>query len=364
MALTQSAVSEDWLVSAAEQLIAKGKELGSLDPAEVVESLPLDDPTPESYFTIFDTFRSLGIAIGDEEPEEPQTQEEVEASLEALADSRALDDPVRMYLREMGRVSLLTAAQEVELAQAIEAGSRAARDRMIESNLRLVVSIAKKYMGRGLTFLDVIQEGNVGLMRAVDKFDYRRGYKFSTYATWWIRQGITRSIADQSRTIRLPVHVAEVLNKLIRVERNLTQALGREPTSAEIAEEMGVTLDKVESTRRVSRDPVSLDVPVGESDEVRLQDFLPDLHAVRPDDSAVAGMLGREVENVLNTLTPRERRVLQLRFGLVDGQQKTLDEVGKRLGVTRERIRQIEAKALRKMRQSPRAARLHEFVDY
>jgi RNA polymerase primary sigma factor len=249
----------------------------------------------------------------------------------------------------------------VDLAQAFESGSQAARDRLIESNLRLVVAIAKKYLGRGVTFLDLIQEGNLGLMRAVEKFDHRRGFKFSTYATWWIRQAITRSIADQARTIRLPVHVAEVLNKLIRVERRLSGELGRDPTVSEIAEELGISPEKVESTRRSALEPLSLDMPVGAEEDARLQDFISDGEAVNAVEVAAASMLRDELESALETLSARERRVLQLRFGLVDGRQQTLDEVGRRFGVTRERIRQIESKGLRKLRHPVRAKRLRDY---
>jgi RNA polymerase primary sigma factor len=280
-----------------------------------------------------------------------------------MMDSVSLDDPVRMYLKEIGRVSLLTAADEVDLAKAIEAGSEEAKQRLTEANLRLVVSIAKKYIGRGMSFLDLIQEGNMGLIRAVEKFDYHKGYKFSTYATWWIRQAITRAIADQARTIRIPVHMVETINKLVRVSRRLLQELGREPSDEEIAEEMGITADKVREIVKVSQDPVSLETPIGEEEDSHLGDFVEDREAVSPSDAASLTMLHNEVEDILDTLTPRERRVLQLRFGLIDGHQRTLEEVGKRFGVTRERIRQIEAKALRKLRHPSRSKKLRDYLE-
>jgi len=323
-------------------------------------AFPLDDPSPENYFRVFAAFVAIGIPIGTED-EVADTVDTGTAELSDLEDLTGFEDPMRLYLREIGRISLLTAAQEVELAKAIEAGSTAARDTLIESNLRLVVAIAKKYLGRGVTFLDLIQEGNLGLIRAVQKFDYRRGFKFSTYATWWIRQAITRSIADQARTIRLPVHIAEIVNKIIRIERRLASELGREPTVEEIAEEIGLTTEKVESTKRSALDPISLDTPVGPEDDARLMDFVPDADAQDAMQAAAAGMLREEIQSALETLGPRERRVLQLRFGLVDGQQRTLDEVGRRLGVTRERIRQIESKALRKLRHPVRSKRLRDF---
>ncbi|HEX3607866.1 MAG TPA: sigma-70 family RNA polymerase sigma factor, partial [Candidatus Dormibacteraeota bacterium] len=275
----------------------------------------------------------------------------------------ALDDPVRAYLNEIGRVALLTARQEVELAQQIEAGSETARQHLIEANLRLVVSIARKYMVRGLPLLDLIQEGNLGLMRAVEKFDHRRGFKFSTYATWWIRQAITRSIADRSRTIRVPVHVTDRINRVIRVTRRLAQELGRDPDHEEIADEVGITPDQVRELMMISREPVSLDSPVGdEGDESRLEDFIEDREAVAPIEAATRTLLTGQLEDVLFTLTPRERRVVQLRFGLADDQQRTLEEVGRRLGMTRDRVRKIERSALAKLRDPARAARLRDLV--
>jgi RNA polymerase primary sigma factor len=289
--------------------------------------------------------------------------EEGDETDDEAVDTVSLDDPIRMYLKEIGRIALLRKEQEVEYAQLIELGDDEARDKLTEANLRLVVSIAKKYIGRGMPFLDLIQEGNTGLMRAVVKFDYRRGYKFSTYATWWIRQAVNRALADQSRTIRIPVHVGEVINKLVRVSRRLFQELGREPDDEEIAEEMGLTPEKVQVVLRISREPLSLSSPIGEEGDAELGDFVEDKQATAPSEAASLTMLRTEVENVLDTLTPRERRVLQLRFGLVDAREQTLEEVGKRFGVTRERIRQIEAKALRKLRHPSRSKRLSDFLE-
>jgi RNA polymerase primary sigma factor len=268
-----------------------------------------------------------------------------------------------MYLREIGRVALLNADQEVTLAKAIEASDPLAKDQMTEANLRLVVSIARKYVGRGLSFLDLIQEGNLGLMRAVEKFDYHRGYKFSTYATWWIRQAITRAIADQARTIRVPVHMVEIIGKLNRARSELTRRFGREPSDEEIAQEMGITPERVRDIIQVAQDPVSLETPVGEEDDSQLSDFVEDKEATSPLDAASLAVLREEVEDLLATLSPKERRVLQLRYGLVDGRLLTLEEVGKRLGVTRERIRQIEAKALRKLRHPSRSKKLKDFLE-
>lgn len=275
----------------------------------------------------------------------------------------AVDDPVRMYLKEIGKVPLLTAEEEIELAKRMEAGDEEAKQRLCEANLRLVVSIAKRYVGRGMLFLDLIQEGNLGLIKAVDKFDYRKGYKFSTYATWWIRQAITRSIADQARTIRIPVHMVETINKLIRVSRQLLQTYGREPTPEEISKEMGISVDKVREIQKIAQEPVSLETPIGEEEDSHLGDFIPDEDVPAPAEAAAFSMLKEQLVEVLDTLTDREQKVLKLRFGLEDGRSRTLEEVGKEFDVTRERIRQIEAKALRKLRHPSRSKKLKDYLE-
>src|SRR5487761_955097 len=458
---------EDELMAVAVQLIVKGKEQGYLTPDDILQGFPEIDTVPDQIFRIFAAFVEIGLDVtdGDKDFEEVELIDDDMLLDIEMMDSVSLDDPVRMYLKEIGRVSLLTAKDEVELAQAIEAkplhdalkalnvpeeidgrrrileemlpdiierlvtvkrkGQQAyiaqellgladisklqilvdaaaaerrrqasgaaspreragaleayriaryrlteryerayeAKQRLTEANLRLVVSIAKKYIGRGMSFLDLIQEGNMGLIRAVEKFDYHKGYKFSPYATWWIRQAIPRGIADQARSIRIPVHMMEMINKLVRVSRRLLQELGREPTDEEIAEEMGITPEKVREITKVSQGPVSLETPIGEEADSHLGVFVEDKEAQAPSDAASLTMLRTEVENILDTLTPRERRVLQLRFGLIDGHQRTLEEVGKRFGVTRERIRQIEAKALRKLRHPSRSKKLRDYVD-
>ncbi|MDY6038141.1 MAG: RNA polymerase sigma factor RpoD [Eubacterium sp.] len=275
----------------------------------------------------------------------------------------SVDDPVRMYLKEIGKVPLLTADEEIELAKRMEQGDEYAKMKLCEANLRLVVSIAKRYVGRGMLFLDLIQEGNLGLIKAVDKFDYRKGYKFSTYATWWIRQAITRSIADQARTIRIPVHMVETINKLIRVSRQLLQTYGREPSPEEIAKEMGITVDKVREIQKIAQEPVSLETPIGEEEDSHLGDFIPDDDVPAPAEAAAFSMLKEQLVEVLDTLTDREQKVLKLRFGLEDGRSRTLEEVGKEFDVTRERIRQIEAKALRKLRHPSRSKKLKDYLE-
>jgi RNA polymerase primary sigma factor len=355
----------DLLVSAAEALIIKGKDHGYLTPDDILAAFPEIDVEPDHLERIFHVFREMGIEVSDGD-KDFETVDEIDEELIAKAeaiDSVSLDDPVRMYLKEIGRVALLKAEQEVHYAKLIEQGDEEAKNQLTEANLRLVVSIAKKYIGRGMSFLDLIQEGNMGLIRAVEKFDYHKGYKFSTYATWWIRQAITRAIADQARTIRIPVHMVETINKLVRVSRRLLQELGREPNDEEIAEEMGITPEKVREITKVSQDPVSLETPIGEEEDSHLGDFVEDKEATAPSDAASLTMLRTEVEDILDTLTPRERRVLQLRFVLIDGHQRTLEEVGKRFGVTRERIRQIEAKALRKLRHPSRSKKLKDYLE-
>ena len=302
----------------------------------------------------------------DLEPDVLLDDEEVEdyANIDmTVPEGVSLEDPVRMYLKEIGKVPLLTAEEEMELAKRIEEGDEAAKKRLSEANLRLVVSIAKRYVGRGMQFLDLIQEGNLGLMKAVEKFDFRKGYKFSTYATWWIRQAITRAIADQARTIRIPVHMVETINKLIRVQRQLLQEYGREPIPEEIAKEMGVPVDRVREIMKISQEPVSLETPIGEEEDSHLGDFVEDDHVPTPPEAAAYTLLGEQLKEVLDTLTDREQKVLRLRFGLDDGRARTLEEVGKEFKVTRERIRQIEAKALRKLRHPSRSRKLKDYLD-
>ena len=311
------------------------------------------------------------MEIDDEDVDDPEVDaviaenpEAKEIDLEAtISKNIAVDDPVRMYLKEIGKVPLLTAQEEIDLAKRMEAGDEYAKQKLCEANLRLVVSIAKKYVGRGMLFLDLIQEGNLGLIKAVDKFDWTKGYKFSTYATWWIRQAITRSIADQARTIRSPVHMVETINKLIRVSRQLLQEEGREPTPDEIAEEMGISVEKVREILKIAQEPVSLETPIGEEEDSHLGDFIPDDDAPAPAEAAAFSMLKEQLVDVLGTLTEREQKVLKLRFGLEDGRARTLEEVGKKFDVTRERIRQIEAKALRKLRHPTRSKKLKDYLE-
>ncbi len=349
-------------------ILKKAKEQGSITYGDLAKEL--DDVNPEQIDKVFDAFEALGVNLSDDlDDEEPDIEDlkEVEyLKLDEITDTSYeginVDDPVRMYLREIGRIPLLTFDQELDLAKRILDGDEDAKKRLAESNLRLVVSIAKKYVGRGMLFLDLIQEGNMGLIKAVEKFDYTKGFKFSTYATWWIRQAITRAIADQARTIRIPVHMVETINKLIRTSRHLLQQLGREPTPEEIAEEMEIPVEKVMEIHKIAQDPVSLETPIGEEDDSHLGDFIQDDDSPAPHDSAAYTLLKEQLEEVMNTLTPREAKVLKLRFGLEDGKARTLEEVGREFEVTRERIRQIEAKALRKLRHPSRSKKLRDYM--
>jgi RNA polymerase primary sigma factor len=346
------------LTDNAEALIVRGKEQGYLTPDDIRSTFP--DLQAERIPRVFAAFQELGIEVSAEEKDLENTIEIDDELISPIQmnDSVSLVDPVRIYLKEIGRVALLKAEEEVALAKAIEAGDEDARHHLAEANLRLVVSVAKKYLGRGLSLLDLIQEGNLGLLRAVEKFDYHRGYKFSTYAYWWIRQAITRALADQARTIRIPVHMIELLNKLVRVSGRLLPELGREPTDEEIAEEMALTPEKVRELVKLSQAPVSLETPIREGENADLGDFVEDKEAASPVDATLLSMLRIEVEDILDTLTARERRVVALRFGLIDGHDRTLEEVGQRFGLTRERIRQIENKALRKLRRSQKLKEL------
>ena len=351
------------------EIIKNVKNKGNITYGELASEL--GEVGPEEIDKVFEAFEEMGInVLKDEddllEPNLEDLEEVEEIKLEdletATLDGINVDDPVRMYLREIGKIPLLSFDEELELAKKVLDGDEEARQKLAESNLRLVVSIAKKYVGRGMLFLDLIQEGNMGLIKAVEKFDYTKGYKFSTYATWWIRQAITRAIADQARTIRIPVHMVETINKLIRTSRHLLQILGREPTPEEIAEEMELPVEKVMEIQKIAQDPVSLETPIGEEDDSHLGDFIPDDESPAPHDSAAYTLLKEQLEEVMGTLTPREAKVLKLRFGLEDGKARTLEEVGKEFQVTRERIRQIEAKALRKLRHPSRSKRLKDYM--
>ena len=357
-----------------------GNRLASKDVGDAAEGAGL---SPEQIDKLYETLSELGIEVevadldlppldsdiidldfdGMEPVDLSDVTEEEPVDVNSMADSYATDDPVRMYLKEIGKVDLLSADEEVDLARRMADGEEAAKKRMIEANLRLVVSIAKRYVGRGMLFLDLIQEGNMGLLKAVEKFDYTKGYKFSTYATWWIRQAITRAIADQARTIRIPVHMVETINKVIRVSRQLLQELGHDPAPEEIAKEMGMPVDKVREILKISQEPVSLETPIGEEEDSHLGDFIQDDTASEPSEAASFTLLREQLMDVLATLTPREEKVLRLRFGLEDGRTRTLEEVGKEFNVTRERIRQIEAKALRKLRHPSRSKKLKDFLN-
>ena len=360
-------------------LMEKGKKTGSLTLKEIADVLDGLNLSQEQMDKFYDTLEELNIstisedlppieddellpALTELEEIDEVTEEEI-ADTDAMADTFTTDDPVRMYLKEIGKVALLTQDEEVELAKRMSEGDEAAKKRMAEANLRLVVSIAKRYVGRGMLFLDLIQEGNLGLIKAVEKFDYNKGYKFSTYATWWIRQAITRAIADQARTIRIPVHMVETINKVIRVSRQLLQELGHDPSAEEIAAEMNIPVEKVSEILKIAQEPVSLETPIGEEEDSHLGDFIPDEDASEPSEAASFSLLKEQLMEVLATLTPREEKVLRLRFGLEDGRTRTLEEVGKEFNVTRERIRQIEAKALRKLRHPSRSKKLRDFLN-
>jgi RNA polymerase primary sigma factor len=395
-------MSDEWKdldIEEVRELTVWGKEKGFLSTDEIVEHLKTVELTPEQVDSVFVLLSESGIDITDDAVDEIKEEMEAEgkgrpakvaAGALDLSVQPATNDPVRMYLKEIGKVRLLTAEQEVSLAKRIEAGEKAsnrlasseklksasirdlreieedgleAKRKLVEANLRLVVSIAKRYVGRGMLFLDLIQEGNLGLIRAVEKFDYEKGYKFSTYATWWIRQAITRAIADQARTIRIPVHMVETINKLVRVQRQLLQDLGREPLPDEIADEMEFSTEKVREILKVSQEPVSLETPIGEEEDSHLSDFIEDSGATVPADAAAFKLLQEQLEEVLDDLNTREKRVIQLRFGLLDGQPRTLEEVGRVFGVTRERIRQIESKTLSKLRHPSRSGKLRDYIE-
>ncbi|MEG2382244.1 MAG: RNA polymerase sigma factor RpoD [Oscillospiraceae bacterium] len=360
-------------------LIEKGKKVGKLTSKELMDVLENMNLEADQIDKFYDQLENLGIETAGEDylrpideealPEleeleelEEVTEEEI-VTTEAVVDSFSTDDPVRMYLKEIGKIPLLSPEEEIDLAIKMAGGDEDAKRRMAEANLRLVVSIAKRYVGRGMLFLDLIQEGNLGLIKAVEKFDYTKGYKFSTYATWWIRQAITRAIADQARTIRIPVHMVETINKVIRVSRQLLQELGHDPSPEEIAEEMGMPVEKVRDILKIAQEPVSLETPIGEEEDSHLGDFIPDEDASEPSEAASFTLLKEQLKTVLSTLTPREEKVLRLRFGIEDGRTRTLEEVGKEFNVTRERIRQIEAKALRKLRHPSRSKKLRDFLN-
>ncbi len=358
------------------QLLALGQKKGELTYEEIGDALGKMDLSPDEMEILFEQLNQLGLTLKDDssdaddediEPTEDdfknaEEEEEIELDL-SIPDDVGIDDPVRMYLKEIGRVPLLKADEEVELAKRMQEGDEEAKNQLAEANLRLVVSIAKRYVGRGMLFLDLIQEGNLGLLKAVEKFDYQKGFKFSTYATWWIRQAITRAIADQARTIRIPVHMVETINKLVRVSRQLLQELGTDPTPEQIGAVMDLAPDRVREIQKVAQEPVSLETPIGEEEDSHLGDFIEDEDAPAPDEAASYILLKEQLEEVLETLTPREAKVLRLRFGLDDGRSRTLEEVGQEFGVTRERIRQIEAKALRKLRHPSRSRKLKDYLD-
>ena len=359
-----------------QELLEKGKAKGSLTNEEILEVLDEEELDVENMEKLMETIENLGIEVTGYNDESFSDLEAGLSNVDSMGeysdedsesllgqDGLIIDDPVKMYLKEIGKVDLLNTEQELELAEKMAAGDERAKQKLVESNLRLVVSIAKRYVGRGMFFLDLIQEGNLGLMKAVEKFDYTKGYKFSTYATWWIRQAITRAIADQARTIRIPVHMVETINKVLRVSRQLLQELGREATTEEIASKMNMSVEKVRDIMKLAQEPVSLETPIGEEEDSHLGDFIPDDDAPAPAEAASYTLLREQLCEVLHTLTPREEHVLKLRFGLEDGRTRTLEEVGKVFNITRERIRQIEAKALRKLRHPSRSKRLRDYLD-
>lgn len=360
-------------MEAVKKLIAKGKKDGIITYSEVIDSLEEINLDTDQIEEIYQNLEDMGIeVVGDKDDEillekddidkDDNEEEDIKEDL-SVPKGINVDDPVRMYLKEIGKIPLLTGNEEIELAQRMQDGDEMAKRELAEANLRLVVSIAKRYVGRGMLFLDLIQEGNLGLMKAVEKFDYKKGFKFSTYATWWIRQAITRAIADQARTIRIPVHMVETINKLVRVQRQLVQELGRDPSPEEIGNEMGMEVERVREIMKIAQEPVSLETPIGEEEDSHLGDFIPDDEVLAPAEAATFTMLREQLIDVLDTLTPREQKVLRLRFGLDDGRARTLEEVGKEFEVTRERIRQIEAKALRKLRHPSRSKKLKDFLE-
>lgn len=357
-------MSKDSIV---DSLMKTGKKKGNLTYEEIVDALDEIPMESDEIDSLYKEFEKKGIELLDEEigDDEDDDDDKIDLTKEDLSVPKGIsvDDPVRMYLKEIGKIPLLTADEEVDIAKRMEKGDREAARELAEANLRLVVSIAKRYVGRGMSFLDLIQEGNLGLMKAVDKFDYTKGFKFSTYATWWIRQAITRAIADQARTIRIPVHMVETINKLVRIQRQLVQDLGRDPSPEEIAEEMNIDVERVREIQKIAQEPVSLETPIGEEEDSHLGDFIPDEEIQSPQDAATFTLLREQLGDVLDTLTDREKKVLTLRFGLEDGRNRTLEEVGKEFDVTRERIRQIEAKALRKLRHPSRSRKLKDYLE-
>ncbi|WP_062552330.1 RNA polymerase sigma factor RpoD [Peptoniphilus phoceensis] len=362
--MSEKLKNKESIDSIRERLLKDGKKDGKLTYEEIGDAFEKVQIDSDDIDELYKLFEKEGIHLVDKKNSKDD-EDEVDVTKEDLSVPKGVtvDDPVRMYLKEIGKISLLTADEEVEIAKRMEAGDEFAKKELAEANLRLVVSIAKRYVGRGMSFLDLIQEGNLGLMKAVDKFDYTKGFKFSTYATWWIRQAITRAIADQARTIRIPVHMVETINKLVRVQRQLVQDLGRDPLPEEIAAEMNLDVDRVREIQKIAQEPVSLETPIGEEEDSHLGDFIPDDEILSPQDAATFTLLKEQLNTVLETLTEREKKVLTLRFGLDDGRARTLEEVGKEFDVTRERIRQIEAKALRKLRHPSRSKKLKDYLE-